>query len=99
MTEDETPLENLKRDARVESRQFHRVFSSPDGKAVLASLKRDFGWDAAHPPLVNGDVSDHAMRSWIGVRAVIATIIERSESGKKLSYDNQPTVTNDENEH
>lgn len=97
--EDESPAANLQRQARIEARQFARVFRSPDGKAVLASLKRDFGWEAAHPPLgPDNEVSDKAMRAWIGNRAVIATIIDRARIGEQISEDTTP-ATNNENEH
>lgn len=88
MTEDEDNdiQKQLARQARIEARQFHRLFKTEDGKAVIAALKRDFGWDAAAPPAGrDGEISISRLRAWTGSRGVIATILHRSSQGEKLT--------------
>lgn len=86
----------LQKAQRIEARQFHRVFSAPDGQAILLALKRDFGWDYSSPlPDPSGEVSAARLRAWTGSRAVIATIIHKSTVGKSLSETNN---THDLNE-
>ena len=76
----------LTRQARIEARQFARVFATADGKNVLAVLKRDFGWDCATPvPGKDGEVSGKRIREWTGSRSVIATILHKVSMGEKLS--------------
>lgn len=76
----------LARQTRIEARQFHRLFRTEDGKAVLAALKRDFGWDAAAPPAgKNGEIPISRLRAWTGSRGVIATILHKSSQGEKLT--------------
>lgn len=87
----------LQREARIEARKFARVFSTPDGMAVLDSIKRDFGWDAPHPPLdKDGEISGKRVRAWIGSRAVIATVIHKISMGEKLI--GNPNHNDNENE-
>ena len=98
MNDDDTTLDSIQRSSRIEARQFARVFKSPDGKAVLEALKRDFGWDAATPiPDKEGNVSASRLRAWTGARGVIATILHKVTLGKKLSDD--PTQRNDTDEN
>lgn len=88
--EDENDLQkNLARASRIEARQFHRLFETQDGKAVLEALKRDFGWDAAAPPLGKDEKhpSAAAIRAWTGARSVIATILHKSALGGKLDIE------------
>lgn len=88
MTEDEDHdmQKQMARLARIEARQFHRLFKTEDGKAVLAALKRDFGWDAAAPPTGrDGEISISRLRAWTGSRGVIATILHKCSQGGKLT--------------
>jgi hypothetical protein len=76
----------LARQARIEARQFFRLFRSEDGRAVLAALKRDFGWDAAAPPAgTDGEIPISRLRAWTGSRGVIATILYKCSQGEKLT--------------
>ena len=87
MTDDEDSdvMDALTRQARIEARQFARVFRSADGKAILEVLKRDFGWDAATPiPSKDGEISAARLRAWTGSRAVIATILHNIAKGENL---------------
>jgi hypothetical protein len=93
---DADDLPNLTRDGRVEARQFARLFNTPDGKAVLANLKRDLGWDCAAPvPDKNGEISVSRLRAWTGSRGVIALIIHQIAIGVRIS-ENQPTNHQDD---
>lgn len=86
---------NLQRAARIEARQFCRVFRSADGRAVLEALKRDFGWDAAAPvPNQDGEIPVSRLRAWTGSRAVIGTILHKLSLGESLS--DEPTTPHDE---
>lgn len=99
MTEDTDSdvMDNLGRQQRIEARQFTRMFATADGKAVLAALKRDFGWDAAAPvPDNEGEISAARLRAWTGSRGVIAMIHSKISLGEKLSEN--PKQTNDEHE-
>lgn len=88
----------LQKAQRVEARQFHRVFSGPDGQAIFAALKRDFGWECSSPlPDASGEVSAARLRSWTGSRAVIATIIHKSAVGKSLSETNNTHDKDEQN--
>ncbi|WP_345714477.1 hypothetical protein [Luteolibacter yonseiensis] len=84
--EDDEIQKQLARQGRIEARQFHRLFRTEDGRAVLAALKRDFGWDAAAPPTgKDGELSISRLRAWTGSRGVIATILHKCSQGEKLT--------------
>lgn len=93
---DDSTMQSLKRQARVECRAFARLFRTPDGKLLMASLKAEFGWDAASPmPDKDGNISIQRIRSWTGSRSVIATILNKISMGERLiaepnETDNQP---------
>lgn len=89
MSEEIDPALQLASAARVEARQFARVFRSADGKAVIESLKRAFGWDEAGPA---GAALEHPIHFWAGQRSVIKAIIDKTSLGEKLS--DKETTTN-----
>jgi hypothetical protein len=93
MTDDTDSVQlNLSRAARIEARQFARVFRSTDGKAVLDALKRTFGWDEAGPP---GAADEHPIHFWTGQRSVIKAIIDKTLLGERLSEKEETTHTED----
>ena len=80
--------------ARIEARKFARVFRSADGKAVLESLKRTFGWDEAGPPQA---ASEHPIHFWTGQRSVIKAVLDKISLGERLSEkEDTNTTTNDD---
>jgi hypothetical protein len=93
MTDDTDSVQlNLARAARIEARQFARVFKSADGKAVLESLKRTFSWDEAGPM---GATLEHPIHFWTGQRSVIKAIIDKTLLGERLSEKEETTHTED----
>lgn len=78
---DSDVLRTLKKQARVECRVYARIFATPDGKLLLATLKRDIGWDEAGP--INQD-TEHPIHRWLGQRSVIAGIHQKISMGQKL---------------
>lgn len=75
----------LERAHRIEARQFARLFVTADGKAVLAAIKRDAGYDQAAPvPDATGHISTERIRDWIGARSVIGSILHKISVGSRL---------------
>lgn len=76
----------MARQARIEARQFHRLFQTEDGKSVMEVLMRDFGWNSSAPPAnKDGEIPIGRLRAWTGSRSVIATILHKCAQGEKLS--------------
>jgi hypothetical protein len=83
---DDADTDDFQKQARVEARQFFRLFSSEDGKAVLRAIKRDMGWDAPSPvPDKEGNIPTERVRDWMGARSVIGMIHEKISLGERLS--------------
>lgn len=94
MDDDTNPQLQLARAARIEARQFARVFKSADGRAVLESLKRTFNWDEAGPA---GATTEHPIFFWTGQRSVIKAMIDKISLGERLSEKEDNTnQTNDD---
>lgn len=81
----------LQRQSRIEARQFARLFSTPDGKAVIDSLKKTFAWDEAGPI---GATLEHPIFFWTGQRSVIKAILDTISLGQRLS--DNPNQQDDE---
>ncbi len=92
-SDDSDVMDNLQRQTRIEARQFSRLFSTPDGKAVVASLKRTFNWDEAGPM---GATSEQPIFFWTGQRSVIKAILDTISLGERLSE--KPNQKHDDNE-